>query len=75
MKKITAKKITYWLLGSTAGSTSVAAWKWLWGLPVESGGKIAEKVAQESINSMQESVAQLTNAVAKVVAAYQLTQE
>ena len=75
MKKITAKKITYWLLGSTAGSTSVAAWKWLWGLPVESGGKIAEKVAQESINSMQESIAQLTNAVAKVVAAYQLTQE
>ena len=75
MKKITAKKITYWLFGSTAGSTSVAAWKWLWGLPVESGGKIAEKVAQESINSMQESIAQLTNAVAKVVAAYQLTQE
>ena len=36
------KKITYWLLGETAGRTSVAAWKWLWGLPVESGGKIAK---------------------------------
>ena len=49
MKKITSKKVTYWLLGETAGRTSVATWKWLWGLPVESGGKIAENVAKESV--------------------------
>ena len=75
MKKPTTKKITYWLLGETAGRTSVAAWKWLWGLPVESGGKIAQNVAQESVNSMQESIAQLTDAVAKIVAAYELAKQ
>ena len=66
------EKITYWLLGETAGRTSVATWRWLWGLPVESGGKIAQNVAQESVASMQESIAQLTKAVAKIAAAYGL---
>lgn len=75
MKKITSKKITYWLVGETAGRTLVAAWKWLWGMPVEAGGKIAEKVAQEALISMQESIAELTNAVAKVVATYNLAQQ
>ena len=74
-KKITAKKITYWLLGETAARTSIGVWNRLWGLPTESGGKIAEKVAQESIQSMQQSIAQLTNAVAKVVAAYELAKQ
>ncbi|MDJ0588449.1 MAG: PspA/IM30 family protein [Pleurocapsa sp. MO_226.B13] len=69
------KKITYWLLGETAGRTSVAAWKWLWGLPVESGGKIAKNVAEESIASMQESIAQLKDAVATIVAAYELAKQ
>jgi phage shock protein A len=75
MKKITPKKITYWLLGETAGRTSIAVWKRLWGMPVEAGGKIAEKVAQEALISMQESIAELTNAVAKVVATYNLAQQ
>ena len=66
------KKITYWLLGETAGRTSVATWRWLWGLPVESGGKIAQNVAQESVTSMQESIAELTKAVAKIASAYGL---
>ena len=70
-----SKKITYWLLGETAGRTSVAAWKWLWGLPVESGGKIAENVAQESVISMQQSIAQLKDAVAKIAAAYGLAKQ
>ena len=69
------KKITYWLLGETAGRTSVATWRWLWGLPVESGGKIAQNVAQESVVSMQESIAQLTKAVAKIVAAYEMAKQ
>ncbi|MBW4574517.1 MAG: PspA/IM30 family protein [Aphanothece sp. CMT-3BRIN-NPC111] len=71
MKRITLKKILYWFIGETAGRSSVAVWKWLWGLPVEPGGKIAEKVAQESLQSMQQSVVQLTAAVARVVAAYE----
>lgn len=68
------KKITYWLLGETAGRTSVATWRWLWGLPIESGDKIAHNVAQESVMSMEESIAQLTKAVAKIAAAYGLAE-
>ena len=75
MSKITPKKVTYWLLGETAGRTSVALWKRLWGMPVEAGGKVAQKVAQESIASMQESIAQLSTAVAKVVSTYNLAQQ
>ena len=75
MKQVNAKKITYWLLGETAGRTSVAVWKRLWGMPVEAGGKVAQKVAQESIASMQESIAQLSTAVAKVVSTYNLAQQ
>lgn len=75
MKQITSKKIVYWLLGETAGRTSVAIWRYLWGLPIESGGRVAEKVAQESIKSMQESISQLRDAVAKLVATHNLTQQ
>ncbi|MCC3465364.1 MAG: PspA/IM30 family protein, partial [Microcoleus sp. PH2017_06_SFM_O_A] len=48
-------------------------WNWLWGLPVESGGKISVAVAEESLRSMQESVQKLAEAVSKQVAAYQRT--
>ena len=75
MKQINPKKITYWLLGETAGRTSVGIWKYLWGIPVEGGGKVAQKVAQESIASMQESIAELSTAVAKIVSTYNLAQQ
>jgi len=75
MSKITPKKVTYWLLGETAGRTSVAVWKRLWGMPVEAGGKVAAKVAEESIASMQESIIYLSDAVAKVVSTYNLAQK
>ena len=75
MKQVNAKKITYWLLGETAGRTSVAIWKRLWGMPVEAGAKVAHKVAQESIASMQEATNQLSTAVAKVVSTYNLAQQ
>jgi len=75
MKQINSKKIAYWLLGETAGRTSVAIWKHLWGMPVEAGGKVAQKVAQESIVSMQESIAELSTAVAKVVSTHNLAQQ
>lgn len=75
MKQVNAKKITYWVLGETAGRTSIAVWKRLWGMPIEAGGKVAQKVAQESIASMQESIAELKNAVATIVATYELAKQ
>ena len=65
------KKVFYWLVGDKAGRTIVGTWNWLWGIPVESGGKVAVEVAEESLRSMQESVQKLTQAVATQVAAYQ----
>ncbi len=58
------KKVIYWLLGEKAGRTVVGVWNWMWGMPVESGGKIAVAVAEESLQSMQESVQKLAAAVA-----------
>ena len=65
------KKVFYWLLGDKAGRTILGTWNWLWGIPVESGGRVAVEVAEESLRSMQESVQKLTQAVATQVAAYQ----
>ena len=65
------KHFIYWLIGEKAGRTLVAVWNWLWGIPVESGGKVAVEVARESLESMQISIAQLTESVATVVAAYE----
>ena len=41
-----AKKFVYWLLGEKAGCTVVGTWNWLWGIPVEAGGKVAVSVAE-----------------------------
>ncbi|MBD1887302.1 PspA/IM30 family protein [Microcoleus vaginatus] len=65
------KKVLYWLMGDKAGRTIVGAWNWMWGLPVESGGKVSVAVAEESLRSMQESVQKLAAAVSTQVAAYQ----
>jgi len=64
------KKVIYWLLGEKAGRTVLGVWNWLWGMPVESGGKIAVAVAEESLQSMHESVQKLASAVATQDAAY-----
>ena len=61
----------YWLMGDRAGRVVVGSWRWLWGLPVESGGKVAVAVAEESLQSMQESVQLLAKAVAQQVGAYE----
>jgi phage shock protein A len=66
-----AKKFVYWLLGEKAGRTIVGTWNWLWGIPVESGGKVAVSVAEESLRSMQESVQKLAEAVAMQVGSYE----
>ena len=58
-------------MGDRAGRVIVGSWRWLWGLPVESGGKVAVAVAEESLQSMQESVQQLAKAVSQQVGAYE----
>lgn len=65
------KKFIYWLMGEKAGRAIVGTWNWLWGLPVESGGKIAVETAEEALRDMQASVQKLSEAVATQVAAYQ----
>ena len=65
------KKFIYWLMGDKAGRVTISIWNWLWGLPVESGGKVAVAVAEESLQSMQESVQKLAQAVAAQEGAYQ----
>jgi phage shock protein A len=64
------KKAIYWLMGEKAGRTIVGTWNWLWGIPVESGGKVAVAVAEESLQSMQEAVQKLAQAVAVQEGAY-----
>ncbi len=55
-------------MGDRAGRVIVGSWRWLWGLPVESGGKVAVAVAEESLQSMQESVQESVEQLAKAVA-------
>lgn len=65
------KDVIYWLMGEKAGRTIVGTWSWLWGIPVESGGKVAVAVAEESLQEMQTSVQKLAEAVAMQVGAYE----
>ncbi|MGF1518242.1 MAG: PspA/IM30 family protein [Nodosilinea sp.] len=65
------KNFVYWVMGEKAGRTIVGTWNWLWGIPVESGGKVAVSVAEESLQSMQESVQKLAQAVAMQVGSYE----
>jgi phage shock protein A len=65
------KRLIYWLMGERAGRVVVGSWGWLWGLPVEAGGKVAMAVAEESLQAMHESVQQLAKAVAQQVGAYE----
>jgi phage shock protein A len=65
------KKVMYWLIGEKAGRTVVGTWNWLWGIPVDTGGKVAVAVAEESLQSMQEGVHRLAEAVAIQDASYQ----
>ncbi len=68
------KKFVYWFMGDRAGRVVVGTWNWLWGRPVESGGRVAVAVAEESLISMQESVQKLAKAVALQVGSYERAQ-
>lgn len=68
------KQFLYWFLGDTAGRTIVAGWNWLWGKPLESGGKVTLEAAKESLTQMQDSVQKLTASVSQVMAVYQQAQ-
>jgi phage shock protein A len=59
------------LMGEKAGRTVVGTWNWLLGKPVEQGGKLTVAIAEESLQSMQESVQKLTSAVAMQVGSYE----
>lgn len=58
-------------MGERAGRTIVGTWNWLWGIPVEQGGKVAVATAEESLLAMHESVQKLASAVATQTAAYE----
>jgi phage shock protein A len=64
------RKFIYWLMGEKAGRVIVSSWNWLWGVPIESGGKVAVAVAEDSLQSMQEAVQKLAQAVAAQEGAY-----
>jgi phage shock protein A len=64
------RKAIYWLMGEKAGRTIVGTWNWLWGMPIESGGKLAVAVAEDSLQSMQEAVQKLAHAVAMQEGSY-----
>ena len=67
----TARDMVYWLMGDRAGRSLISVWNWLWGMPIESGGKISVEAAQESLYTMQESVQRLTEAVAQMAASHE----
>jgi phage shock protein A len=65
------KKILTWSLGPRGSRVAIASWNWLWGKPIESGGKIAVEVATASLAEIQQSISLLTESVAKITANYQ----
>jgi phage shock protein A len=69
------KKALYWFIGDRAAPLVIGTWNWLWGLPIQSGGKVAVEVAEESLRSMQESMVKLTQSVSQVKAAYDRAHE
>jgi phage shock protein A len=68
---MTLKPLIYCFFGDRTGRVLSGIWNWLWGIPVETGGKISVEVAQESLISMQASVMKFTKSVAEISASYQ----
>ncbi len=71
MKKHLIRKAVDYTVGEKAGRVIAAGWNWLWGKPIESGGKFSLAVAKDALATMEKTVINLTEAVAKCTAAYQ----
>lgn len=69
------KQITYWLLGKQAGRMIEVTWRWLWNLPLEQDAKIRGQVLDCTLAEIQQTVSELTQAVAKQQAAYTTAQK
>jgi phage shock protein A len=65
------RSLIHWLAGDRAARVIFASWNWLWGKPLDQGGKLAVEVAQESLHAMQQSVYKLTESISKAVTAYE----
>ncbi|UFP97080.1 PspA/IM30 family protein [Gloeobacter morelensis] len=75
MSRSGPKGFVYWLFGERAGRVIVGFWNWLWGRPVEQGGDLSVKVAEQAYRDIQLSVKRLTEAVATQVSAYRRAQQ
>ncbi|AGY56613.1 PspA/IM30 family protein [Gloeobacter kilaueensis] len=75
MSRSGRKSFVYWLFGERAGRVVVGFWNWLWGRPVEEGGNMSVKVAEQAYRDIQASVQRLTEAVATQVSAYRRAQQ
>lgn len=75
MTKSRPKGFIYWLFGERAGRVIVGSWNWLWGRPVEQGGDLSVRVAEQAFQDIQTSVQRLTEAVATQVSAYRRAQQ
>lgn len=71
MKKHPVRKTVDLIAGEKAGRIIFASWNWVWGKPIESGGKLSLEVAKDALATMEKKVINLTEAVAKVTASYQ----
>jgi phage shock protein A len=69
------KKFIYYLFGERAGRLIVVTWNWLWGISEPSEQEQAVSEAEKSLQEMQASVDQLTQAVATQVQNYQDAEE
>jgi phage shock protein A len=75
MSRSGSKGFVYWLFGERAGRVIVGFWNWLWGRPVEQGGDMSVRVAEQAFQDIQQSVQRLTEAVATQVSAYRRAQQ
>lgn len=69
------KQIMYWLLGKQAGRVIEVTWRWLWNVPLEQDAKIRGQVLDCTLAEIQQTVSELTQAVAKQQSAYTIAQK
>jgi len=75
MSRSVRKGFVYRVLGERAGRVVVSFWNWLWGRPVDEGGTLSVRVAEQAVRDIQASVQRLSEAVAAQVGAYRRAQQ